>query len=79
MIKWFIWPFTWWHVFVPALPDRLREIVEAPVPVMLGIVGDGYELNGGVEKVNLDRGIIEGTERRKEFAEIRSEMELTIE
>ncbi len=30
-------PFVWSHVFIPILPTRLFEIVEAPVPFIVGV------------------------------------------
>jgi hypothetical protein len=29
-------PFTWWHPFIASLPLSLHEIVDAPVPLMIG-------------------------------------------
>ena len=36
-LKYFLDPLTWWHPFICSLPDTLMEILEAPVPLMLGL------------------------------------------
>ena len=28
---------TWWHPFICSLPESLRDVLEAPVPIMVGI------------------------------------------
>jgi hypothetical protein len=32
-----LFPFTWWHVLIPILPRPLIDIVDAPVPILIGI------------------------------------------
>ena len=39
----FISPFKWLHVFVTIVPLTLTDVLEAPVPVMLGITKDVFE------------------------------------
>lgn len=36
-LKYFLAPLTWWHPFICSLPDTLVDILEAPVPLMLGL------------------------------------------
>lgn len=33
-----IWPFEWAGVYIPVLPTRLMEVLEAPIPYVCGIV-----------------------------------------
>jgi DENN (AEX-3) domain len=33
-------PFKWWHVFIPIVPTSLMDVIEAPVPVLLGLTKD---------------------------------------
>lgn len=37
MFKSLLKPFNWWHVFITIIPKSLLEVIEAPVPVMLGL------------------------------------------
>ena len=32
-----LFPFSWQHVYIPILPERLLDILEAPVPFLIGI------------------------------------------
>lgn len=32
-------PFKWPHLFIPLIPDSLRELLEAPVPLLAGLPG----------------------------------------
>ena len=32
-----LFPFTWQHVYIPILPARLLDILQAPVPFLMGI------------------------------------------
>lgn len=33
-----LYPFTWPHTFVPVLPSMLWEIVDAPTPIICGVL-----------------------------------------
>lgn len=45
--------FHWWHVFVPVLPNGLLEVIEAPVPLMVGLRKEQvYELQ---DKLKVDQ------------------------
>mmetsp|Transcript_31679 Transcript_31679/g.23481 ORF Transcript_31679/g.23481 Transcript_31679/m.23481 type:complete len:86 (-) Transcript_31679:86-343(-) len=35
-------PFRWWHIFIPIVPLNLMDVVEAPVPVLLGILNEQF-------------------------------------
>lgn len=43
-------PFSWSHVYIPVLPVKLSEIVEAPVPFIVGVRSDCL---GHIDKLNL--------------------------
>ena len=32
-----LFPFSWQHVYIPILPERLLDILQAPVPFLIGI------------------------------------------
>ena len=32
-----LFPFSWQHVYIPILPARLLDILQAPVPFLIGI------------------------------------------
>ena len=32
-----LFPFSWQHVYIPILPGRLLDILQAPVPFLIGI------------------------------------------
>ena len=36
-------PFRWWHVFISIVPLSIIDVIEAPVPVMLGLIKEEYE------------------------------------
>ena len=36
-------PFKWWHVFIAVVPLSIIEVIEAPVPVMMGLLKEQYE------------------------------------
>lgn len=33
-----LYPFTWYHTFIPILPQSLWDIVESPTPVVCGVL-----------------------------------------
>ena len=35
-----LFPFSWQHVYIPILPARLLDILQAPVPFLMGIDED---------------------------------------
>jgi hypothetical protein len=41
-IKHLLSPFKWWHVFITIVPLSLTDVLEAPVPVLLGITRDVF-------------------------------------
>jgi len=38
-----LFPFKWWHIFIAVVPLSLLEVIEAPVPVMIGLLKEQYE------------------------------------
>lgn len=32
-----MWPFKWHHVYIPVVPEQLLDVVDAPVPYILGL------------------------------------------
>ncbi|XP_066142084.1 uncharacterized protein [Euwallacea fornicatus] len=56
-----LYPFTWYHTFIPILPEALWDIVESPTPVVCGVLSadaieDRHIENGIV--VNLDTQLV---------------------
>ncbi|XP_030755437.1 uncharacterized protein LOC115881873 [Sitophilus oryzae] len=52
-----LYPFTWYHTFIPILPESLWDIVESPTPVVCGVLSPEAVLNRKIENgivVNLD-------------------------
>jgi DENN (AEX-3) domain len=41
----FLFPFSWKHVMIPILPKNMTEVLEAPVPYLIGV--DPAILQGG--------------------------------
>ena len=59
-----LFPFSWQHVYIPILPARLLDILQAPVPFLIGIDDEvlsmAEQMAGGgipdeVVQVDLDR------------------------
>lgn len=38
-----LFPFKWWHIFITIVPLNLLEVIEAPVPIMIGILREEFE------------------------------------
>jgi hypothetical protein len=56
-------PFTWWHPFIASLPSSLLEIVDAPVPLMIGTSEHIEWCELGLAALNLDTMESRGLER----------------
>lgn len=41
----FLFPFTWQGAYIPVLPDHMTEILDAPVPYLIGIQRDYFDDN----------------------------------
>ena len=60
-----LWPFRWQGVFIPLLPVQMVEIMQSPVPFLLGVHPDvlaAAELNGLVPPdaivARFDEGVV---------------------
>ena len=51
-------PFKWWHVFMPLFPNMLMDIIEAPIPILVGMSSEQFKIiDQGIENrmwVHLD-------------------------
>jgi DENN (AEX-3) domain len=66
-------PFVWWHPFITSLPSSLLDIVDAPVPLL---IGTRQNLETSVPSVDLDTFESRGVERGMTvFIEIKVAME----
>jgi hypothetical protein len=66
----FLFPLCWKHVLIPILPKEMTDVLDAPVPFMIGIdptilqLEEDNDEEGGIEipnevyRVNLDIGFI---------------------
>eukprot|EP01135_Chromosphaera_perkinsii_P004103 Nk52_evm10s270 gene=Nk52_evmTU10s270 len=41
----FAFPFSWAHVYIPILPDQIMHILQAPMPLMIGIHKEKLEVD----------------------------------
>ena len=48
----FLYPFKWQHVFIPILPDSLIDILDAPLPFIIGINDSPKNLKNLLDKSN---------------------------
>eukprot|EP01117_Protostelium_nocturnum_P011116 TRINITY_DN4038_c0_g1_i3.p1 TRINITY_DN4038_c0_g1~~TRINITY_DN4038_c0_g1_i3.p1 ORF type:complete len:1676 (+),score=537.61 TRINITY_DN4038_c0_g1_i3:314-5029(+) len=57
-----LYPFVWFHVYVPVLPPTLVDYIQAPTPFIMGLhrnlLPNSTELISEVDIVDLDAGII---------------------
>eukprot|EP00924_Labyrinthula_sp_SR-Ha-C_P001865 snap_masked-scaffold_30-processed-gene-1.16-mRNA-1 protein AED:0.46 eAED:0.46 QI:0/-1/0/1/-1/1/1/0/802 len=57
-----IYPFKWQHIFIPYLPKYLYDLLDAPVPFLLGVQGGNneiHELRGrGFVVIDVDSGSV---------------------
>ncbi len=60
----FLYPLSWKHVLIPILPKNMTDVLDAPVPFLIGIdpmilKDDGsFEIPNEVYRVDLDNGFI---------------------
>jgi hypothetical protein len=66
----FLFPLCWKHVLIPILPKEMTDVLDAPVPFLIGIdptilqLEEDNDEEGGIEipnevyRVNLDIGFI---------------------
>ena len=59
----FLFPLCWKHVLIPILPKGMIDILDAPVPFLIGIDSfiirdDNFEIPNEVYRVDLDNGSI---------------------
>jgi DENN domain-containing protein 5 len=54
----FLFPFTWQGVYVPVLPSKMLDILDAPVPFLVGFVGRQCPQPAGVVVCDLDQDIV---------------------
>lgn len=56
-----IYPFEWWHVYIPLLPRNCTEFIEAPMPFIMGVHSSYLQtinIPPDVVVVDLDNNII---------------------
>ncbi len=53
-----IQPFKWPYILVPNLPIDLLNMIESPVPYLIGILGDNYLKNRLVDMNSLQTNIV---------------------
>lgn len=59
----FLFPLCWKHVLIPILPKNMTDVLDAPVPFLIGIdpmilKDDCFEIPNEVYRVDLDNGSI---------------------
>ena len=61
----FLFPLCWKHVLIPILPKNMTDVLDAPVPFLIGIDpqilkddGSPFEIPNEVYRVDLDNGFI---------------------
>jgi len=60
----FLFPLSWKHVLIPILPKIMTDVLEAPVPFLIGIDpmiqndDPNFEIPNEVSRVDLDNGFI---------------------
>jgi hypothetical protein len=59
----FLFPLCWKHVLIPILPRNMTDVLDAPVPFLIGIEPfiikeDQFEIPNEVYRVDLDNGSI---------------------
>ena len=54
----FLFPLTWQGMYVPVLPSHMLDILEAPVPFIVGFVGSACPQPSGVVVCDLDQDIV---------------------
>lgn len=57
----FLFPLCWKHVLIPILPKGMTDVLDAPVPFLIGIdsiIIRDFEIPTEVNTVNLDNGNI---------------------
>ncbi len=54
----FLFPLTWQGMYVPVLPSTMLDILEAPVPFLVGFVGRTCPQPAGVVICDLDQDIV---------------------
>ena len=60
-----LFPFSWQHVYIPILPARLLDILQAPVPFLIGIdedvlaLAEKHRAEAGIENARVMLGTIE--------------------
>lgn len=59
----FLFPLCWKHVLIPILPKNMTDVLDAPVPFLIGIEPfiireDCFEIPNEVYRVDLDNGSI---------------------
>ena len=42
-IRALLYPFTWWHTFIPTLPTYMIDILDAPVPILIGLSKEQFK------------------------------------
>ena len=60
----FLFPLCWKHVLIPILPKNMTDVLDAPVPFLIGIDpmilkdDSNFEIPNEVYRVDLDNGFI---------------------
>lgn len=59
----FLFPLCWKHVLIPILPKNMTDVLDAPVPFLIGIdphilIDDTFDIPNEVYRVDLDNGSI---------------------
>ncbi|KAL1490863.1 hypothetical protein ABEB36_011548 [Hypothenemus hampei] len=66
-----LYPFTWYHTFIPILPESLWDIVESPTPVVCGVLS-----MEATENRRIENGIVVNLETKSVLVEEGDEMKI---
>ncbi|XP_019771863.2 DENN domain-containing protein 2B isoform X1 [Dendroctonus ponderosae] len=66
-----LYPFTWYHTFIPILPKSLWDIVESPTPVVCGVLSQE-----AIEDRHIENGIVVNLDTKSVLVEERDESKI---
>ncbi|XP_066253310.1 DENN domain-containing protein 2A-like [Euwallacea similis] len=66
-----LYPFTWYHTFIPILPEALWDIVESPTPVVCGVLSED-----AIEDRHIENGIVVNLDTQSVLVEEGDEMKI---
>ncbi|XP_076250836.1 uncharacterized protein LOC143190441 isoform X3 [Rhynchophorus ferrugineus] len=66
-----LYPFTWYHTFIPIVPESLWDIVESPTPVICGVLSPK-----AVEHRKIENGIVVYLDTKSVLSEEKDELDI---